>query len=617
MVITEEKMKKENFKYIKILALAFMSFVSSCATNEKIKLNSRNIASTESTDSCKKIISSLINKERVNGKKYAELGELYPKRKKLEEAYSSISDSVKDIKLHPDLPVKTTAKLVMDPHEGILAKVLLIRKAKKTIDMTYFLFDDSTSAKLLMHEIRLAVKRGVKVRIMLDPVGSISRDMMDRDLKSLIALKGREITDAAGNPTGEFAGVEVVEFNPAMNIKAHIVNWYRKIYNLIAKEQNKKQIIDFGWNHRSHDKILLIDAYSPEDSIVMLGGRNISDNYFHLFEGNEVPVTDTEFIVKGLTTDDGNGNVRNLIEEQYNRIFFYMANANLKNHFYKINRDVARDEFKKMREAARITYGEKGIIKNQLEEMLKDDYFEKDFENSIVEVVNEVQNLTRKKILSIPSRHKVINNGNSILKKIFQELHKAKTSIDIVTPYFWISDEEIEIFLKWLSEDPSRKIRIATNSIITNDLLPAQALIETSYKKLFERIKDTQFEKQIELYNFGKSDHVDFGGDIKYGFLHAKVFMFDGRQMILSTSNIDPISRHINSEVGAGLRFLDEDSKNTEKMQAFIEGVISRSIKKGSIEDEEFKNHPNGKTKWNLLRFLEVIIYKLNLHPLL
>lgn len=600
------------FKILIITILVFNTLVSGCTTKKDIV--ERSVSSEEN---CSQIAKSIITNKAQEGYTYSSLGKIFSKRQELEKRYSTIADSVKDFKITPDLPIDTVAKLVIDPHEAILAKVLLIRKAKKTIDLTYFTFDDTPSAKLLMHELRLANKRGVKIRMMYDPVGSISRDKINKDLKSLAAIKGREIIDSDGNKTGEFAMIDIVEFNPVMNIRKHIINWHRRIYNLIASEQNKLPLVRFGWNHRSHDKILLIDGDSAEDSIVMLGGRNVSDNYYHLFEGNESPVTDTEFIIKGLTKTQENGSVKNLIEEQFNRLYFYMANSNLRNHLIKVNRDVARKEFKEMREAAKSIVGEEGVLKGKLDQMISEDYFEKDFENSLVEVVNEVQNITRTKIFATREKHKVLKNGNSILEKIFKEMESAEKTIDLVTPYFWIEDSEIDQFLKWLEKDSSRKIRIATNSIMTNDLLPSQALIENSYKRIMERVKGTKYEKQIELYSFGKIDHEMLGGKTKYGFLHAKVYMFDGKKLILSTSNIDPISRNINSEIGAAVSFKEIDSKNLVKMREFVESVINRSTLKGSDEDTQIKNHESISRSWSLLNFMGKIIFKLNLAPLL
>jgi len=601
-------------KKLPIAILLSGLLLSACSTTHLIQ---RDLAS-EGQD-CR----ALFEKITVLGKEYpanrfSQTGTIVSKRKELDRYYRDVAESIKDVKLHPDLPLTTEAKLVMDPHEALMAKVMMIRRAKKTIDLTYFLFDESHSAKLLLNEIRLAVKRGVKVRIMLDPVGSFQgRSLMSDDLKALSLLKGREILDEAGNPTGEFASIEIVKFNPIMNIKSHITNWYRWIYNLIAKSENKKPLISFGWNHRSHDKILLIDAHSVEDSMVMLGGRNISDNYFHLFEGNEVPVTDSEFIIKGLTKVDENGDVRNLIEEQYNRIFYYMANANLKNHFFKINRKVARTEFKRMRNSSSAIIGDEGVLKEKLETMTKENFLDRDYENSLVEVLNEVQNLSRTRVLRSPNKHKVIDNQSSILKKITDEMDSAEKTIDIISPYFWITDEEIEKFVKWLQADPERKIRVASNSLFTNDLLPSQALIENSYQRISKKMQEYGLSSQVELYNFGKADHVHLGGKVKYGFLHAKVYMFDGKRVILSTSNIDPISRHINSEVGAAVRFTDEDSKNIKKMQEFVNDVMNRSTLKGSKEDEEIRNHPDAQTRFKLLKFVSAIVFKLNLHPLL
>ncbi len=610
-----------NKKFQLVLILAIF-IVSSCSHVENQNLGhellERKLASE--SDNCR----ALFEKITVLGKEYpanrfSQTGAIVSKRKELDRYYREVAESIKDVKFHPELPLTTEAKLVMDPHEALMAKVLMIRRAKRTVDLTYFLFDESHSAKLLLNEIRLAVKRGVKVRIMLDPVGSFQgRSILKNDdLKALTLLKGREILDDAGNPTGEFASVEIVKFNPIMNIKSHITNWYRWIYNLIAKSENKKPLISFGWNHRSHDKILLIDAHSVEDSMVMLGGRNISDNYFHLFDGNEVPVTDSEFIIKGITKVDENGDIRNLIEEQYNRIFYYMANANLRNHLFKLNRKVVRTEFKKMRDSSSAIIGDEGVLKEKLESMIKSNYLDNDYENSLVEVLNEVQNLSRSRVLRAPHKHKVINNDSSILKKITDEMDKAEKTIDIVSPYFWITDDEIEKFVKWLHLDPERKIRVASNSLFTNDLLPSQALIENSYQRLTKRMQEEGLLTQVELYNFGKADHVHLGGKVKYGFLHAKVYLFDGKRVILSTSNIDPISRHINSEVGAALRFTDEDSKNIVKMRQFVDEVMSKSTLKGSKEDEEIRNNPDAQTRFRLLKFVSAIIFKLNLHPLL
>src|SRR6476659_2387966 len=51
---------------------------------------------------------------------------------------------------------------------SLYARVDMIRRAKTSIDLETFIFNPDTSGKIILQELAAAVKRGVKVRLLLD-----------------------------------------------------------------------------------------------------------------------------------------------------------------------------------------------------------------------------------------------------------------------------------------------------------------------------------------------------------------------------------------------------------------------------------------------------------------
>lgn len=598
---------------MRVCILFTFLLLSSCSSF--LKEDFRFPASLPESD-CRKIMNKFIDVNDPESE--ISLHSIQNFRSALSEHYQYVAESVKDLELNPDLPINTEAKIILDPQEGLLAKVLMIRNAKKTIDLTYFIFQNDDTNKTILNELRLAIKRGVKVRLMVDSLGSLSKAPFYSDIKALTALSGRPIVDSMGKPTGEFASMEAVLFNPVFNIRAHVQNWIKKITNIIAREDNQKPMAEFVFNRRSHDKILLIDSFSPNNSMAIIGGRNIADHYYAINDGEKHLVMDAEVLIKGVSKINELGKVENVIEEHYNKLYFYLANKNFSNFLFKTNSKVVRAELRSMREGAARVIGEAGVLTNRLNEMQLAQYLNSGFENSLVSVVSEIENLTRKKVFLASKDQQVVTNVNSLIAKLNDHIKNANKQVDIVTPYFWMPDEEIDYLINWLEKDSSRKVRIITNSIVTNNHLSSQAISDQVFEnKILKKIKDTPIEKQFELYSYGKLDHEDLGGTEKYGLLHAKVFIIDGKNIMISTSNLDPISRHLNSEFGISAEMLTEDSRNAKNMNMYIENLVSRSTLWGSIESEEIRNHSAMKVTLILEKFMTKIIYALNLEPIL
>lgn len=609
----------------RLLLTLFTLVLISCSTHRPLPESYREIASA---DNCVDLAESILEKATVaqnaptielpSDIPEASLSRILNSRQELKNKYARVTESIRDFELNSDIPIKGKTKIVLDPREGYLAKIMMIRNAKKTIDLSYYIFKSDDSGNAILHELRMAIKRGVKVRILVDSSGTIAKAPFYDDIKSLIALSGRPILDETGNPTGQYAQAEAMLFNPLFNIRAHVANWMKKAYNLFASEENQLPMATFTINRRSHDKILLVDAQSETDSMAIIGGRNIADHYYAINKGKDNPILDAEIIVKGLAHRDADGNIQNALEDHYNKIYYYLANKNFEDFLFSINRATARKEFQRMRKSAQHLWSKDGDLHDQLNEMTNSNYLNKDFEDGLISILNEIQNLSRTKIFLQPNGPHNKRNGNSLVAKLHNQIAKAKHTVDVVSPYFWVPEEEVDFIIKWASEDPTRRIRIFANSISTTDNIIAQSMVDaTLHEMIIKRVKGTPLEKQFQVYSYGRIDDEMLNGNKRYGFLHAKIVVTDDKVVTISTSNLDPISRHLNSEVGTNVENLPMNSKNLQKITRYLDELQSNSTLWGSDEWQDIRQHPRNRVMIMLQAFVTKIIYTLNLVPII
>jgi len=64
------------------------------------------------------------------------------------------------------------------------ARVLLARAAKRSIDAQYYIWHDDLTGILLLHELRKAAGRGVRVRLLIDDNGIAGMDAILADLSA-------------------------------------------------------------------------------------------------------------------------------------------------------------------------------------------------------------------------------------------------------------------------------------------------------------------------------------------------------------------------------------------------------------------------------------------------
>ena len=508
-------------------------------------------------------------------------------------------------------------KTLVDPQESLMARVMLIRNAKKTIDLTYYIFQDSDTSKILIDELRAALRRGVNVRLMVDGSGSIKASTnFFKEIQVLTHTLGGNIYDESGNIIGK-AKFEAVDINPVFNVRANVKEWYYKVVQLISGKS--PPLDDFSIFHRSHDKILLIDAESAEDSMAIIGGRNISNHYYNI--GSEADrdsvFNDLDILIKNVaynTIENDQVYVKNILLEHFNRLYYYSANKKFENFIFKITREKAAQVLKQIKKVRKeMTKDESAELYERLSKMEAEDFLNLNFDHGYISFLNEIENLVRKNPLK---NLKYDTNRNSVITNLWSQIEKAEKEILICSPYIYLTEKEMDFFVNWLREDPSRKLKILTNSTATSDNIFAQAMVESFVMPQF--IKKLQeagiVEKQFELMAYGNSSNKKFGGSVVQGSLHAKFWMIDNYSVGIGTSNLDPISRLTNSEIVANV-FPLNGNQTISSVNNYYEALKSQSNKWGDSEFNKNKYRSELKTKLILQSFVAKVMKMFNILP--
>jgi putative cardiolipin synthase len=136
-------------------------------------------------------------------------------------------------------------RLLTSGEEALADLIALADHAERTLDIQYYLIHQDDSARILLHHVRLAADRGVRVRVLVDDLHTAGEDRRFMHL-------------------GEHANVEVRVFNPFPG--GRFATWTR----FIASARDIRRI-----NHRMHNKLFVAD-----NALAITGGRNIGDQYF-------------------------------------------------------------------------------------------------------------------------------------------------------------------------------------------------------------------------------------------------------------------------------------------------------------------------------------------------
>ncbi len=150
-----------------------------------------------------------------------------------------------------------------DGHDALAIRLALIDQAECSIDAQYYLFHTDLVGCLFMYHLLLAADRGVRVRLLVDDLSSVSAD-------KVMAI-------ANSHPN-----IEIRLFNPVIA---------RGIWRPVQLVTDFSRI-----NRRMHNKAFIVD-----NQVGIVGGRNIGDEYY---KASAVEFTDLDMLLIGKVVPD-------------------------------------------------------------------------------------------------------------------------------------------------------------------------------------------------------------------------------------------------------------------------------------------------------------------------
>ncbi|ENW00845.1 phospholipase D family protein [Acinetobacter bereziniae] len=390
-----------------------------------------------------------------------------------------------------------TAYLAMnDAFQSIASRIHLIRKAKYTLDLQYYIWADDFIGNLMLHELLKAADRGVKVRLLIDDQNGTK---IDRQLSALLT-------------------------HPNISIKLYNPYKFRhfRVMDYIFRAQRI--------NHRMHNKLIIADG-----AIAVTGGRNISSEYFDASESFQF--TDMDVLFFGQSVNRAN----EVFTEFWNFELSYPIEQFISKGSAQDLIDL-RKSFEKLEQAEHSTDEKVNLEQKELANELNQ---------------NKINWAYADFLADSPKKSLGKAQGNQLIShQIHQHLGDPKQEMDLIAAYFVPTQNGTD----FISQFPKQNVnvRILTNSFVANDVALVHAFYQKYRVDLLKNgAKLYEFKPYIERkrrtwYEVVTGNIIPKKGKNKSS-LHAKFINIDDK-VFIGSFNLDPRSFNINTEVGLVLK---------------------------------------------------------------
>lgn len=381
--------------------------------------------------------------------------------------------------------------LVTTGRDAYLDLTALVALAQKTLDLQYYIWRADGTGREMLAAVVDAAERGVRVRLLLD---DMDLSWKDGELETLNALPN----------------VEVRVFNPFSSRDVGLVDL----------------VFDYDRvNHRMHNKVFVAD-----NSIALLGGRNVGDQYFSVDEA---------------------GNYRDLdlytigpIVGEISRSFDDFWNSAWSVPIAKLDKSERPaptfDDMRRMLIAAEKTPESPFEDLDQVRD------------RPMQRVRQTLDGLiwTAKAELLVDRANKPATEESKLLQEARAELRgTVKKDMLLETAYLIPGDRGVKRLCARVEQGV--RVRILTNSFASNDVITAYA----GYRKFREPL----LRCGVELYEmradagFVKTDW-NWVKPTSAAYLHTKAAVLDGRDIVIGSFNMDPRSINLNTEIALLVR---------------------------------------------------------------
>ncbi|WP_343116675.1 phospholipase D family protein [Ostreiculturibacter nitratireducens] len=367
------------------------------------------------------------------------------------------------------------------------ARVTLARAAESSIDAQYYIWQRDVTGFLLLDELRAAAERGVRVRLLLDDVGTAG---LDAELAALDALPN----------------FEVRLFNPFTLRTLRSAGYLFDVVRL---------------NRRMHNK-----AFTVDGAVTIVGGRNVGDIYFaRAAEGH---YSDFDVLAVGPAAAE--------VSTDFDA---YWASASA----YPVNLLVEPSEggLDSLREAVA------GAASDPAAEVFLDAVEASTLVPGLKAGAAGLDWVAARLLSDDPAKALGLAGKDEILMaRLSEEMGRSARGLDLISAYF-IPGRRGAALLAGLAEQGLR-VRILTNSLESTDVPPVHSGYVEYRDELLDAGVEL-YEMKSTTVPREDADHFGVLASATSS-LHAKVLTIDGERVFVGSFNFDPRSFFLNCEMG-------------------------------------------------------------------
>jgi putative cardiolipin synthase len=386
---------------------------------------------------------------------------------------------------------KTAYRIISVGVDGFLLRMEMINSVERTLDLQYYIFRSDESGRLLTDALVRAADRGVRVRLLVDDGDTVSGD--------------DQLFEIAGRPN-----IEIRIFNPFA---------YRGENRFI---KNTEYLFHHSrLDYRMHNKLLVAD-----NSMALMGGRNIGDQYFQI--DPESQFADDDVFVGGPVVP----RLSKTFDEYWNSAMSVPAEALHAAHPHVNKQKPLTDKVDNagFDYRSKLDSGEPlaGILAGRL--LLTWAYAQV--------------------VCDSPEKAESAHDpgvGSLMYRPVAQAIAEAQTELLMVSPYVVPSKDELHLLKDRIAHQV--RVRILTNSLETAPELSAHSGYMHYRTELLKNGAEL-YEVRSRLGNSrgsGQSTNISRYGNYA---LHAKLYVLDRRRVFIGSMNLDQRSRHLNTEIG-------------------------------------------------------------------
>jgi len=414
--------------------------------------------------------------------------------------------------------------ILNDGQEAIEWRLRIIDSATQALDLQTFLWkEDPTGLRVLRHILQ-AADRDIRVRILIDDTFTVNEDSM------------------------------LAAINQHPNIACRIYNPFKRRYDSIVL----RQFMNLGeftrLNHRMHNKILIVDNRAG-----IIGGRNLADEYF----GNHATSNfrDMEVLTSGPAVQS--------ISRNFDRYW----NSDWS---FPVEQVLAQSPSGKDLDTFRIWLQESADSNPVEDPATRNKSWYSVSKTAIPAKAALFSDEPARKNPAAPEEF-----PTQLARQLNSWIETAEQELILVSAYL-IPTPELEEAIE-RAEKRGVQVRILTNSLQSNNHTAAHSAYRHHIKRLIGHGADLHEvrarAKDRLLYMQSPIADKDLG-------LHAKILLIDDDLVFIGSTNLDPRSLHLNTEVGLLIQSIafnqmlrrqlaiDFDRRNAWHLQASPDGGI-------------------------------------------